>query len=228
MARQLDFSAIELLYAEIAALSQAEDSAHSSGHMGIMPLAVRNDAGGPLAGTAGDYIPLTTDANGNLVIAIRGLDQSSGSYVNLPIIDSTGSGAYAIPVAPQTATEWQVVIASALQSSSHIKWGKILGTSLTASYQSLSPAVTGGATNAIQIIVFNSCDAAVDISLNAGTTKHFELDPYESFAMKFKDGILDYGLYQVTPFDMDFRVKQTSSTPTSGSVRVSYHDRANS
>jgi hypothetical protein len=47
-------------------LGKAEDAAHTSGDTGVMSLAVRNDAGTALAGTTGDYIPLTTDANGNL------------------------------------------------------------------------------------------------------------------------------------------------------------------
>jgi len=46
-------------------LGKAEDSLHSSGDVGVMSLAVRNDAGTPLAGD-GDYIPLTTDSTGAL------------------------------------------------------------------------------------------------------------------------------------------------------------------
>jgi hypothetical protein len=59
------------ILAEIAALSHAEDTAHSSGHMGTMPLAVRNDAGTPLAAD-GDYIPFTTDSTGALRTAFTG------------------------------------------------------------------------------------------------------------------------------------------------------------
>lgn len=44
----------------------AEDSAHSSGDNLKAVAAVRNDAGTALAGTSGDYIPITTDANGFL------------------------------------------------------------------------------------------------------------------------------------------------------------------
>jgi hypothetical protein len=50
-------------------LGKAEDAAHTTGDTGVMLLAVRNDSGSALAGTTGDYIPLTTDANGNLRIA---------------------------------------------------------------------------------------------------------------------------------------------------------------
>jgi len=43
----------------------AEDSIHTSADVGAFVLAVRNDAGTPLAAD-GDYIPLTTDASGDL------------------------------------------------------------------------------------------------------------------------------------------------------------------
>lgn len=49
----------------------AEDAAHSSGHTGIMPLAVRNDTHTTaLSGTDGDYTPLAVDSTGKL--GIRG------------------------------------------------------------------------------------------------------------------------------------------------------------
>jgi hypothetical protein len=44
----------------------AEDAAHTTGDLGQQILAVRNDAGTALAGASGDYIPLSTDASGNL------------------------------------------------------------------------------------------------------------------------------------------------------------------
>lgn len=52
----------------IAAAYHAEDSVHTSGDSGVMPLAVRNDAGSALAAD-GDYIPLTTDNLGRLRVA---------------------------------------------------------------------------------------------------------------------------------------------------------------
>ncbi|HOD79958.1 MAG: hypothetical protein BWX88_02756 [Planctomycetes bacterium ADurb.Bin126] len=44
----------------------AEDDAHVSGDKGALALAVRNDTPGALAGSDGDYIPLTTDSTGRL------------------------------------------------------------------------------------------------------------------------------------------------------------------
>lgn len=54
-------------------LAKAEDTAHGSGDMGIMMLAVRKDAAAALATTDSDYIPLITDASGNLYINIQSM-----------------------------------------------------------------------------------------------------------------------------------------------------------
>ena len=40
-------------------LGKAEDAAHSSGDVGVMSLAVRNDTLAALAGTEGDYAPVS-------------------------------------------------------------------------------------------------------------------------------------------------------------------------
>jgi len=48
----------------------AEDSVHSSGHVGTMALAVRNDAGVSLCGSDGDYVPLSTDSTGRLFASV--------------------------------------------------------------------------------------------------------------------------------------------------------------
>lgn len=57
------------LLTTLAALSKAEDAAHSSGDPGVMLLAVRQDTAAALAGTDGDYIPLIVDNTGRLHIA---------------------------------------------------------------------------------------------------------------------------------------------------------------
>lgn len=55
--------------ATIAALSKAEDAAHTTGDTGIQILAVRKDTAEALAGTAGDYAPLEVDALGRLHVS---------------------------------------------------------------------------------------------------------------------------------------------------------------
>lgn len=47
-------------------LGKAEDAAHSTGDVGVMPLTVRQDTAVALGGTDADYQPLITDANGRL------------------------------------------------------------------------------------------------------------------------------------------------------------------
>ena len=47
-------------------LGKEEDAAHSSGDTGVMPLAVRLDVAGTLAGTTGDYSPLQLNSDGEL------------------------------------------------------------------------------------------------------------------------------------------------------------------
>lgn len=47
-------------------LAKAEDAVHGSGDVGVMSLAVRNDALAALADTDGDYAPLQVDADGAL------------------------------------------------------------------------------------------------------------------------------------------------------------------
>ncbi len=61
--------------ATIAALSKAEDVAHSSGDTGIQVLAVRKDTAEEMAGTAGDYAPLEVDALGRLHVCCHWPEQ---------------------------------------------------------------------------------------------------------------------------------------------------------
>lgn len=51
-------------------LGKAEDAAHTSGDVGVMGLAVRNDANSSLVGADGDYAPLQVDATGLLKVNI--------------------------------------------------------------------------------------------------------------------------------------------------------------
>lgn len=57
----------------------AEDTAHTTGDKGAFVLAVRNDGGSPLAGSDGDYVPLTTDATGALRIDMNGTLSTANS-----------------------------------------------------------------------------------------------------------------------------------------------------
>jgi hypothetical protein len=61
-------------------LGKAEDAAHTTGDTGVMSLAVRNNTASALAGTDGDYIPLTTNTRGAIWMAIE--DGSGGQVTS--------------------------------------------------------------------------------------------------------------------------------------------------
>lgn len=63
-------------------LGKAEDAAHTTGDVGVMPLAVRNDGGSTLASADGDYTPLGTDANGYLHVRDRASGPEGASLLN--------------------------------------------------------------------------------------------------------------------------------------------------
>lgn len=82
----------------------AEDSAHVSGDLGTMLLAVRNDAGTALAGTTGDYIPVTTDASGNLRVVHTGALPAGTAILGKVGIDQTAIGTTDRVMAQSTVT----------------------------------------------------------------------------------------------------------------------------
>lgn len=74
----------------LAALSRAEDAAHSDGHTGIMALAVRKDTSSTGIGANGDYVPLAVDASGRV-------------YVTAPLLEALiDSGALIVKLDPTT------------------------------------------------------------------------------------------------------------------------------
>ncbi len=75
-------------------LGKAEDAAHSSGDTGVMILAVRQDSAAALAGTTGDYIPLTTTALGSLRTSVTKAD---GTVVD-PVAAGTATMSGSVPV----------------------------------------------------------------------------------------------------------------------------------
>ena len=68
-----------------ANLGKAEDAVHTSGDVGVLALAVRNDAISALAAD-GDYIPLIVDEDGKLVV----LDPSPTGIEGSPVVVGSG------------------------------------------------------------------------------------------------------------------------------------------
>lgn len=72
-------------------VEKQEDSQHLSGDKGVMVLGVRNDAGTVMAGTTGDYIPLSLDANGYLRVNVV-TGAATGTEYTEGATDSTITG----------------------------------------------------------------------------------------------------------------------------------------
>lgn len=94
-------------------LSHLEDSAHASGDTGMMPLAVRNDAGGSLVDTDGDYAPLQVDSTGRLIT--KAVVDAIGTE-QYTVTDALVAGEDGLVTITATATPW-VTVASLTHTS---------------------------------------------------------------------------------------------------------------
>lgn len=81
------------------ALGKQEDAIHSSGDVGVMALAVRNDAGTSLVSASGDYAPLQVDATG----ALRVTGAMGTQYAEDAIHSSGDAGTMALVVRKDVA-----------------------------------------------------------------------------------------------------------------------------
>lgn len=81
-------------------LSHAEDAAHVSGDIGMLPLAVRNDTPGSLVSANGDYAPFQVDATGNL--RVTGSFTVAGQYAEDSASASGDTGLFALAVRRDT------------------------------------------------------------------------------------------------------------------------------
>lgn len=75
-------------------LGKAEDSPHTTGDVGVMPLAVRNDNGAVLAGSDGDYLPLTTDSTGALRVDLNGTVSTNNSTTSVLSANAVFTGTW--------------------------------------------------------------------------------------------------------------------------------------
>lgn len=103
-----DKAVLDAMAASLATIDNvvlAEDSAHSSGHSGVMALFVRQDSHADLAAD-GDYIPATVDADGGLRVSIVAGAGSGGTSVadDADFIDGTTSGTPVMGVYESTPT----------------------------------------------------------------------------------------------------------------------------
>lgn len=86
----------------------AEDSAHISGHIGAMILAVRKDSVGSLADSDGDYAPLQVTSSGNLRASIPGNGTNGATTPSSSLLVAGTDGSNLKPVKVDTNGELQV------------------------------------------------------------------------------------------------------------------------
>lgn len=130
-------------------LGKAEDAAHTTGDTGVMALAVRNDAGTALAGTTGDYIPLSTDSSG----ALRVTGGGGGTQYNIDdALTSVATGTVLLAIRDDALSTLTPVEgdANALRVDANGGLWVSLATKLDSTNDSISAVVnaqtTGGAT----------------------------------------------------------------------------------
>lgn len=104
---------LDTISTEIQSLTHAEDVSHVSGDVGIMSLAVRNDADASLVSADGDYAPLQVDSIGRLKITGQVEVDAMGTeaYTVTDALAAAGDGLETITAA---ATPWVTVASLAV------------------------------------------------------------------------------------------------------------------
>lgn len=141
---------IDVLTLPGALTGYAEDTAHTTGDIGLLSLAVRNDAGTALAGN-GDYIPISTDASGN----IRAVLLNTGKSVVTTVRNDYSS-------VNVTSGAWVQLVASLSAAVTEIEI-------FDSSGQTLELGIGAAAAETRLIIVFPGGNGRVPVSVASAT-----------------------------------------------------------
>lgn len=125
-------------------LGKAEDAAHTTGDVGVMALAVRNDTRGALAGTDGDYAPLQLNASGDLRV--------DGSAVTQPI----SAASLPLPTGAATAANQSTANTSLATIA-----GAVSGTEMQVDVLTLPNVTLAAGTNTNEVVGDAAHDAAI-------------------------------------------------------------------
>lgn len=101
-------ASVSTIATEIQSITHVEDTAHSSGHVGTMPLAVRNDANTSLVDTDGDYAPLQVNSVGRLKVDATATLTPVGSE-EYTVTDALAAGGDGLVTITAAATPWVTV-----------------------------------------------------------------------------------------------------------------------
>lgn len=150
----------------IAGAIKAEDAAHTTADTGIMALAVRSDSLTALAGTSGDYIPLMTDAQGQLRTSAAGLVAQDAAVAGNPLVIGLRASA-AIPTA--MSTDGDSVFAYADRSGRQVVTSKAATSTLSnVSGSATNVTILASNTSRLGAVVYN--DSTAILYLKFGST----------------------------------------------------------
>ena len=105
---------LDSIETELQSLTHVEDTQHSSGHVGVMPLGVRNDTNAVLSDTDGDYTPFAVDDRGRLKTLIS--PEGTEAYTVTDALAAAGDGLESITAA---ATPWITVASLSVPSGTN-------------------------------------------------------------------------------------------------------------
>lgn len=170
-------------------LGKAEDAAHSSGDVGVMPLAVRQDVAGTIAGTDGDYTPLQVDASGSLRVTAGSSTTDDSAFtagssaisLNGAVYDDTApdsvdeGDAGAIRMSANRNVYTQIRDAAGNERGVNVTAGNALTVDGSATTQPISGTVTANL-SATDNAVLDAIQAAVETIDNAISGSEMQVD----------------------------------------------------
>lgn len=161
-------------------LGKAEDAAHSSGDVGAMVLAVRNDTRGTLAGTNLDYAPLQLNSDGDLRVSnhVAGYRNATFSVNHAPAANTKatiaqaagGAGIKNVCTGFTVSLAAQTTAPAAIQVSVALIDGATGGTTYLWGPQVISLPATAGAMAAFvrsNVFIVGTANTAMTLEFSA-------------------------------------------------------------
>jgi len=138
-------------------LGKAEDAAHSSGDVGVMGLAVRNDTLAALATTDGDYAPLQVNATGAIYV-----QEGSALDVSAATVTVANGGTFAVQVDAALPSGTNAI--GKLAANSGVDIGDVTINNASLAVTSASALDVSGATVMVDLGANNDVVASGDVA----------------------------------------------------------------
>lgn len=179
-------------------LGKAEDAAHTTGDVGVMALAVRNDSLTTIAGTNGDYAPLSLSANGALWVALSASVTVNGGVAH----DAAFAGSGYNPIVEGAVASTAVPAAVSADGDVTQLWASRIGGLNTHIRDLAGDSCMDETNNSLKVSIVSGAggggtSAADDADFTAGTTAGTPaMGVFESSPTSVTDG--DLGVVGIT------------------------------